>query len=111
MNSLLNLIIYNPSIPYEKSFYKILSSYLKTVPFIHAYFISYRNQINEIEIEDDILFINGNETMIPGVLSKTITALRYCVHELHIPFNYFIRSNISTWIDFDKSELSACSWS
>lgn len=99
---LLNLIIYNPSIPYEKSFYNILSPYLKTIPFIKVYFISYRNQVNEIEIENDILFINGNETMIPGVLNKTISALKYCVEHLDIQFDYFIRSNISTWIDYDK---------
>jgi len=100
---LLNLIIYNPSSPYEQRFYSILSSYLATIPYLTYYFIALREQMEPVMIEHDIMYIAGKENMLPGVLEKTIKALTHC---MTIPFTYFIRSNISTWIHYEKFPFS-----
>jgi hypothetical protein len=57
------------------------------------------NIINEYELNDDILLIKGKETYIPGILEKTVSAFKYI--ENHYKFDYMIRSNISTIVDFD----------
>jgi hypothetical protein len=54
---------------------------------------------NDYELQDDILLIKGKETYIPGILEKTISAFQYI--DRHFDFDYMIRSNISTIIDFD----------
>jgi hypothetical protein len=57
------------------------------------------NIIKEYELKDNILLIRGKETYIPGILDKTVSAFQYI--DNHYEFNYVIRSNISTIIDFD----------
>jgi hypothetical protein len=57
------------------------------------------NIINEYELKDDILLIKGKETYIPGILYKTISAFEYINN--NYKFDYVIRSNISTIVDFD----------
>lgn len=96
---LLNLIIYNPASEFERTIKPHLSDYLKTIPYLTAYFISLRDQPNEVEIEGDCMFIKGKETFIPGILDKTIKAMKYCV-DINLPFTYFVRSNISTMINY-----------
>jgi hypothetical protein len=54
----------------------------------------------DIIVEDDIIYIQGEESLLPGVLDKTIRALEYCYQ--HIEFNHMIRSNISTIINFTQ---------
>jgi hypothetical protein len=54
---------------------------------------------NEYELTDDILLIKGKETYIPGILDKTVSAFQYI--DKHYEFDYMIRSNISTIVDFD----------
>ena len=99
--SILNLIIYNESSSYEREFYKVLSPYLQTIPFVKTYFITFREQSKPIMIEKDIMYVQGKENMIPGVLDKSIQALEYCVNQ-NIPFDYFVRSNISTFIHYER---------
>jgi hypothetical protein len=50
------------------------------------------------------MYINGNESFIPGILNKTISAIEYC--NKNIDYDYIIRSNISTIIDFSKLNLN-----
>jgi hypothetical protein len=98
---ILHLIIYNESSSYERGFYNVLSPYLQTIPFVKAYFITFREQPEPIMIEHDIMYVQGVENMIPGVLDKSIQALEYCVNQ-QIPFDYFVRSNISTFIHYQR---------
>ena len=98
---LLNLIIYNPQNEYEKYMKTCLQRYLQKVPFLTFFFIAFRNQEKEIVVEDDCLYFKGEEGFLPHILNKTVLAIRYCIDQ-HIPFDYLIRSNISTAIQFSK---------
>lgn len=103
---IINLIIYNPIITYEVEMKTILTNYLKSVPNLVFYFITLREQVEEYIIDDinNIMYINGHESFIPGILNKTISAIEYC--NKNIDYDYIIRSNISTIIDFSKLNLN-----
>ena len=106
-HSILNLILYYPS-PHEDVMKEVLTTYLKTLPMVQFYFITLRQQEQDIVVEDHVMYIRGNETYIPGILDKTIRAMAYC--HTNMSYQYLVRSNISTVIDFYKlneSELTA----
>jgi GR25 family glycosyltransferase involved in LPS biosynthesis len=101
-STILNLIIYNEKIDYEVDMKKIIEKYLKKFNFVTFYFICYReNQFEYIEIENNCIYINGKDDFLPQILDKTIIATEYCVNVLKINFDYLIRSNISTLLNFN----------
>jgi hypothetical protein len=55
--------------------------------------------IHDYELKDDILHIKGKETYIPGILDKTLKAFQYIDNNYN--YDYLIRSNISTIVNFD----------
>lgn len=87
-----------------KTFYKKFSE--KGVKTIY-YCYSDRYEIHDPYICDEILYIHGHETRIPGILKKTVEAMDYFRNE---DFHYTIRSNISTVINFDLllNKLNEC---
>jgi len=92
---ILNLILYSPE--YEKM-YKILSMFLKLKEIPH-FFYCYDNTIDSSYlIKDDIFYIKGNETFLPGILEKTLYIFNYFKDQ---EYDYIVRSNISTLINFD----------
>ncbi len=104
MPKLLNLILYSENSPQYIEMYKILSSYLKLNNIDH-YFYAYKSDLeSDYEIIDDIIYIKGEkETIVPGCLDKTIKVFNICKN---FDYQYIVRSNISTVIDFKKfSEL------
>jgi hypothetical protein len=53
-------------------------------------------------MKDDVLHIEGNESFVPGILNKTLKAFEFVLHTgIMADFDYIIRSNISTVINFD----------
>jgi hypothetical protein len=80
--------------------YTILSNYYKNFDNVKTYFYKFNNTIeNDIELLDDVLNIKGTETMIPGILNKTIKTFKYIEKELE-NYDYVIRTNISSILDF-----------
>src|SRR5271170_1779843 len=97
MTNILNLILYNNSSEYN-GMRDVLRQYLKSMN-IKYYFYCYDENITEDYIfNDDILLIKGKETFLPGIFKKTISAMEICL-KLH-DFDYILRSNISTVVDF-----------
>lgn len=98
---ILNLVIYNDD-EYYNNMYIILSNYYKKFDNVKTYFYKINNSIkNEIEIEDDIFNIrDGKESIIPGILDKTIIILKYFENEIK-NYDYIIRTNISSIINFE----------
>ena len=95
---ILNLILYNDSIEYNKM-KNALRKYL-IIKKIKYYFYCFDNRIEQEYIFDgDIIRIKGNETYLPGILEKTIKAI---IITLNINYKYLVRSKISTIINFDK---------
>ena len=100
---ILNLIIYNENEEYERQMKDELETYLKQFENnVIFYFIAYREaQKDDITIEDNCIYIKGKEGFVPQVLDKTIIALEYCIKYLNIKFDFFVRSNISSIINFN----------
>ncbi|MEX0595857.1 MAG: hypothetical protein WD512_05085 [Candidatus Paceibacterota bacterium] len=95
----LNLILYSTNIPEYVEMYKILNDYLNTLGIEHYFYIYDENQIEDycLKKEENILSIKGQETFIPGILEKTLLAFKYF---RNTEFDYIVRSNISTVVDF-----------
>lgn len=51
-------------------------------------------------ISDDVVLVKGNETMIPGILQKTMSIMKWAVD--NFDFDYLLRSSVSTLVDFDE---------
>jgi len=106
----LNLIIYSSNNEYYEKMKIAQREYLKIFKNVLYFFISYNNSdnntnSNEIRIVDDEIILNGVESLVPGILEKTlksIITINMNFHELE--YKYLIRSNISTVIDFNKLE-------
>jgi hypothetical protein len=97
MIKLLNLILYSETSPEYIEMYKLLSTYLKANNIPH-YFYAYKNIEKDYEIVDDIIYLKGTtESIVPGCLDKTIKVFDICKN---MDFDYLVRSNISTVINF-----------
>jgi len=95
---ILNLILYNHT-PIYSQMRDILRKYLANNGNVKYYFYCYKNDIDtEYVFEDDMLYISGEETFVPGILRKTINAIEICQK---FNFEYLVRSNISTIVNFD----------
>jgi len=103
---ILNLIIYNGGQPHLETMRNHVSTYLKNFVnsdeiYLQHYFISFREQEEEIMFEDDIMWLKGVESRVPGILDKTLKAIRYWL-EKDGTFDLIVRSNSSTAINFKK---------
>lgn len=97
--SIINLVLYSNDKEYDKM-YDITKKYYSKFSNVKTIYYQFdENIIKEYELKDDILLIKGKETYIPGILDKTVTAFQYIYNQYD--FDYVIRSNISTIIDFD----------
>lgn len=94
---ILNLILYNDT-PIYSQMRDILRKYLANTNNVKYYFYCYKCIDTEYLFEDDMLYIRGQETFVPGILSKTINAMEICQN---FDFEYLVRSNISTVVNFD----------
>jgi GR25 family glycosyltransferase involved in LPS biosynthesis len=99
--SFLNIIIYNENENYERLMKKEIETYLKKFKNVIHYFVTYRDQNDYIIIEDNCIYIKGSEGFVPQCLDKTIIAIDYCINQLNIQFDFLVRSNISTMINFN----------
>ena len=67
---------------------------------IDHYFYCYKKDMDEDHmITDNMIYIKGNESFIPGILDKTLKALEVIYNK---EYDYIIRSNISTVINYDE---------
>ena len=49
------------------------------------------------------LYIQGEESYIPGILNKTIKAMDIITHQLKIEYDFLFRTNISTFIHYKQA--------
>lgn len=94
---ILNLILYNDNHIY-RNMKDVLQKYLITQN-IEFFFYCFKPDIEEDYIlEENMLYIKGKETFLPGILDKTIKAIEITKD---FKYDYLIRSNISTIVNFD----------
>jgi tetratricopeptide (TPR) repeat protein len=93
-------ILYNPTVDYEIEMVKCHKKHLQAKKIPHLFYCYRENQKDLIVIEDNILYIRGKETYIPGILEKTFKVFELML-QISASFNYVIRTNISTCINYD----------
>jgi hypothetical protein len=100
MIKILNLVLYSDDEHYN-NMYNVLSNFYKKFYNVKTYFYKFNNTIeNDIELIDDVLNIKGSESMIPGILDKTLKTFKYVEKEFE-NYDYIIRTNISSVVDFN----------
>jgi hypothetical protein len=100
--TILNLIIYNPSVPHEVEMKRVQDTYIHSYSFVKSFYISFRNQPDTITIENNIIYVKGEEDLF-HIIQKTIASLR-----LPFIYDYAYRTNISTITNFDKLLPQLC---
>lgn len=99
---ILHLVLYSMDDggPYDKM-RNITQPYYSTFPNVDTYYYCYSPTITvPYVMENNILYIQGSENYIPGILKKTILAFEYFQDKLPT-YDYVVRSNISTIVRFD----------
>jgi hypothetical protein len=81
--------------------YKITRKYYNSLENVKTIYYTFVNDIKTpYLLVNDILYIKGEETYVPGILDKTIKAFEY-VYQNYNNYDYIIRTNISTIVNFD----------
>ena len=95
---ILILSIYNET-PFYNKMREIQRKYVHSNSNIKYYFITFRNQEQRIECEDDMIYCRGEEGFHTIIL-KTLMVLQYLIQEKKQIFDYVIRTNVSTLIQY-----------
>lgn len=68
---------------------------------ITVFYIMYKN-LNGMPylIDGNILYIHGEETYMPGLLQKTLEAMDIVTNKLNIAYDFILRTNVSTVINY-----------
>jgi hypothetical protein len=97
---ILHLVLFSHDDGAYDMMYQLTSKFYKSFSNVTTYYYCFDPNINEeYEIKDDILYIKGDEGYIPNILDKTIKAFEF-FNEI-IDYDYIVRSNISTIINFN----------
>lgn len=98
---ILVLVIASDEIPVYIEFQKLWRSYMNYNPEqVEVYFIKSDPNFADIcEIKEDIIWSKGRESMIPGILNKTILSMEFLMPRIKTEFDYVLRTNLSSvWI-------------
>lgn len=93
---ILMLIISSDTDPVYEDHRKLWRSYMKSSPYIDAYFIQYRD--GELEKNEDTLWLPGKESF-EGIIYKTIDSLEYFLNK--DKYDFIIRTNLSSVWNFN----------
>ena len=106
--NILNLILISTENCFYREYYlkiielqkEYMKSYKRSNNNITFYFYCYKEDLQEeCMIEDDMIYIKGTETYVPGILEKTIKVFEITKN---MEYDFLLRSNISTVIDYSK---------
>jgi len=101
-----NLVLYSESEHYNQM-YEITRKYYSTFKNVKTIYYTFDESLREPAIlRGDILYIQGKNTFIPGILDKTVKAMEYAA--ANYQFDYLVRTNISTIVNFDKLQDYLC---
>jgi hypothetical protein len=86
--------------------YRITNEYYKKFDKVKTLFYQYSNDIDDeymLDNENNILYLKGTETHLPGILDKTIKTFLYFKNDIfNDKYEYIVRSNVSTIVNFDN---------
>ena len=94
-----NLVLYSENEEYNQM-KEITQQYYKKFENVKTIYYKFDNNIvDKYRMEGNVLKIKGTENYLPGILEKSIKAMEY-VAKNENEFDYLVRSNISTIVDF-----------
>ena len=101
--NILVLIISNHSLPHYQRNKEVWLSYMNRYPNISCYFLEYENNDSKTYpyIQDNYIYLKGEESF-DNILIKTLDSIDYFLHTSDIPFDYIVRTNLSSIWDFDR---------
>jgi|LauGreSuBDMM15SN_2_FD.fasta_scaffold00230_2 hypothetical protein len=95
------LLIFHESDIYNKMI-DVQRSYIHNHPEVDAYFVTFKEEMSEdVLLSGDVIYVKGSESYT-NILMKTIKSIRYIVNELHLEYDFLVRSNVSTIINLDR---------
>jgi len=98
MQRIVNLVLYSPDPIYNAMYELTRVYYARFAPRVTTLYYCFNPTLQEeYELKEDILYVRGTESYIPGILMKTLKAFDYVLR--HYTFDILIRSNISTIVD------------
>ena len=98
---ILHLVLFSTNLPEYVDMYRISREYYNNLESnVTTLYYTFKTEKDNANWGKDILFFNGNDTFIPGILEKTILAMKFCLETS--TFDFLVRSNISSIVDFDK---------
>lgn len=92
--TILNVIIYR-AFDHEIKMKEVQDTYIHSYPFVKSYYLICREQTEEIQIEGDMIYVNGIED------SQSITKKTFAFFRQNHIYDYIYRTNISTVTDFN----------
>lgn len=99
-NSILILVISNAHMQHYNSNKDVWLSYMNKYDNIDCFFIEYTNEIESITVENNTVFIKGEEKF-ENIIHKTLDSMDYFMNsDKH--YDFIIRTNLSSIWDFDK---------
>jgi len=103
---ILHLVLYSTDQegPYDQM-YEITRQYYAQFPNVKTVYYHFDPTVDGDQLENDILRIRGEETYVPGILQKTVRAFEYFQNDFE-QYDYVVRSNISTIINFHRLTVS-----
>jgi len=101
--NILVLIISNNSLLHYQLNKAVWLSYMNRFPNIRCYFIEYTNDDSNTYpyLEDNHCYLKGEESF-DNILIKTLDSIDYFLHYTAVPFDYIVRTNLSSVWDFDR---------
>ena len=83
---------------------KLWKKYMNTHPNIKSFFIKYKLGLTQdIILEGDTIYINGNDSLMPGCLIKTIKSIEFLLKTEE--FDFIFRTNMSSVLDLNKLNI------
>ena len=105
MTKYLHLVLTSDNIHYNEM-YRITNEYYKKFDKVNTVFYQYSNVIEDdymLDNDNNILYIKGTESHLPGILDKTIKTFLYFKNDIFDDnYEYIVRSNVSTIVNFDN---------
>lgn len=95
---------YNHMLDIQRQYTNYIKSNTNTNLELDVFFISYReNKTNMIEKENDMIYIKSDDMYkenLLGITNKTIKSIEFLIDELNKEYDFVIRTNISTIINY-----------
>ncbi len=99
------LIIASDDKPEYVLMQKLWKSYMNTHPNIKSFFIKMKPDLNTniiLDEDNNTIWSKGKESLIPGVLDKTIKSIKYLLENRQVfNFDFIFRTNLSSVVNLN----------